>query len=65
MDNNIKLEELRKDPKANQSQISELERENKNFEIDISHLQEDNPLVKSLSGSKEILGIYIIVLLIS
>ena len=56
MDNNIKLEELRKDPKANQSQISELERENKNFEIDISHLQEDNPLVKSLSGSKEIIG---------
>ena len=56
MDNNIKLEELRKDPEANRSQILELERENKNYEIDISQLQEDNPLVKSISGSKEIIG---------
>ena len=56
MDNNIKLEELRKDPEGNRDQILELERENKNYEIDISQLQEDNPLVKSISGSKEIIG---------
>ena len=56
MDNNIKLEELRADPEGNRDQILELERENKNHAIDISHLQKDNPLVKSLSGSKEIIG---------
>ena len=55
MDNNIKLEELREDPAGNKDLILELERENKNFEIDIAQLQEDNPLVKSISSNKQII----------
>ena len=55
MDNNIKLEELRGDPEGNKDLILELERENKNFEIDIAQLQEDNPLVRSISSNKQII----------
>ena len=55
MDNNIKLDELRTDPEGNKDLILELERENKNFEIDIAQLQEDNPLVKSISSNKQII----------
>ena len=55
MDNNIKLEELREDPAGNKDLILELERENKNFEIDIAQLQEDNPLVRSISSNKQII----------
>ncbi len=55
MDNNIKLEELQKDPDKNKAQIRELERENKNHEIDIAQLQKDNPLIKSISSNKRII----------
>jgi len=55
MDNQIKLEELQQDPDQNKAQIRELERENKNYEIDIAHLQKDNPLIKSLSSNKRII----------
>jgi hypothetical protein len=55
MDNNIELEELQKDPDKNKALITELERENKNYEIDIAHLQEENPLIKSISSNKDII----------
>jgi len=55
MDNNIELEELQKDPDKNKALITELERENKNYEIDIAHLQEANPLIASISTNKEII----------
>ena len=55
MDNNIALEDLQKEPDKNKAQIRELERENKNYEIEIAQLQKDNPLIKSLSSNKRII----------
>ena len=56
VDNNIKLDELRKDPEGNKAQILELEKENRDHKIEISHLQKQDPLVKSISSNKEIIG---------
>ena len=51
VDNNIKLDELRKDPVNNKIQIDELEKSNRDAKLDIAHLQEKNPLIKALSTS--------------
>jgi hypothetical protein len=56
VDNNIKLDELRKDPEGNKAQILELEKENREHKVDIAHLQKQDPLVKSISSNKEIIG---------
>jgi len=53
--NNIKLDQLRTDPEGNKALIFELEEENRNAEIDIAHLQKQNPLVKAMSGNTEII----------
>jgi len=56
VDNNIKLDELTKDPDKNKDLIFELEKENRDYKIEISHLQKQDPLVKSISSSTEIIG---------
>ena len=56
VDNNIRLDELRKDPDGNKAQILELEKENREYKVDIAHLQKQDPLVKSISSNKEIIG---------
>jgi hypothetical protein len=56
VDNNIKLDELTKDPDKNKDLIFELEKENRDYKIEISHLQKQDPLVKSISSSAEIIG---------
>jgi hypothetical protein len=56
IDNNIRLDELRKDPEGNKAQILELEKENREYKVDIAHLQKQDPLVKSISSNKEIIG---------
>ena len=56
VDNNIRLDELRKDPEGNKAQILELEKENREYKVDIAHLQKQDPLVKSISSNKEIIG---------
>ena len=55
IDNNIELDQLREDPEGNKNLIIELERENRNSEIDIAHLQKQNPLVKAISSNKDII----------
>ncbi len=55
VDNNIKLDELRKDPVNNKIQIDELEKSNRDAKLDIAHLQEKNPLIKALSTSPVII----------
>ena len=55
IDNNIKLDQLREDPEGNKNLIRELEQENRNAEIDIAHLQKQNPLVKAISSNKDII----------
>ena len=56
VDNNIKLDELQKAPDKNKDLIFELEKENRDYKIEISHLQKQDPLVKSISSSTEIIG---------
>ena len=55
IDNNIELDQLREDPEGNKNLIRELERENRDFEIDIAHLQKANPLVKALSTNEAVI----------
>ena len=56
VDNNIKLDELQAAPDQNKDLILELEKENRDYKIEISHLQKQDPLVKSISSSTEIIG---------
>ena len=55
IDNNIELDQLREDPEGNKNLIIELERENRDSEIDIAHLQKANPLVKALSTNEAVI----------